>query len=381
MLTIQQTNCASTGELLDRALDTIEFYGFNPLDKTLKDKKPAKVLKVRANANLALPIEKKLSSLTKSFVSHGFHREDFPHFEYQVESGAKVSSLSLHAVGSKSSIAEAMLISTLENIARESGLQGYVLHINSIGDKDSSARYIRDLTAYLRNNLNEMPGYAREDMQAGNPVRAFSKLSEKQNEIAGGAPNPMEYLNDESRAHLRTVLEYVENIGIPYELDTSVLGSNDCWQHTIFELRIPNESGGTITVARGGRHDSLAYKSYRVEMPVVSVIIEHEIRGRIKPKRRATTDPKFFFAQLGPQAKMKSFSVLELLRKSGVPISQQLALESIGAQLEKVTTPYTVIIGHKEALEETAIVRNMNTMSQVVVPLSNLSSYLKRLKA
>ncbi len=172
-------------------------------------------------------------------------------------------------------------------------------------------------------------------------------------------------------------------MGIPYELDTSVLGSTDCWQHTMFELRIPDENAGTVVIARGGRHDTLAQKSFRVDLPIVSAIIEHEIQGRSKPKRRTKRNSKFFFAQLGPQAKMKGFTVLQSLRDAGVPIAQQVALESIGLQLEqaeKHSIPYTVIIGHKEALEDTAIVRNMKSRSQVIVPLNNLPGYLKRLR-
>tara|TARA_B100000745_G_scaffold20507_1_gene14131 strand:- start:8374 stop:9546 length:1173 start_codon:yes stop_codon:yes gene_type:complete len=384
MLQVNHTNCSSTGELLDHSLDTVEFYGFNPLEVTLKQHKPARALKPKATPSFVIPLERKLATLTKSLVAHGLHRGATPQCTYQLENGGtKVASLSLHVVGSTSAIAEGMVLATLTNIARENGLRDYIVHINSVGDKESSARYIRELTTYLRAHLNDLPGYARDEMQSGNIVRAFTKLAEKQHELAGEAPNPMEYLNDESRAHLRNVLEYTENMGIPYELNPTILGSSDCWQHTLFELRIPDDGGNHITFARGGRHDSLAQKTFRVELPVVSVVIEHEIRGRTKPKRRMRVDPKFFFAQLGPQAKMKSFSVLEHLKTSGVPIAQQVALESIGDQLQDAETrsvPYTVIMGHKEALEDTAIVRNMHDRSQVVVTLAQLPGYLKRLK-
>jgi histidyl-tRNA synthetase len=384
MLTIAHTNCASTGELLDRTLDTLEFYGFDPLDRVLKERKPARAVRPLGTPKLAHSTERRLAAATKSFVAHGFNRHSRPRFVYRVEGGvSKTSALNLHVIGSHSAIAESMLIAMLAAFARDSGLNNYVMHINSIGDRESSARFVRELTHYLRSHLNTMPSYARDDMQAGNPMRAFTRLVEKGSEIVSGAPSPMEFLNDESRAHLRSVLEYTENMGIPYELDTTVLGSNDCWQHTTFELRTPNENGGAIVVARGGRHNTLAQKSFRVDLPVVSAVIEHEIHGRTRPKRRTQKEPKFFFAQLGPQAKMKSFVVLENLREAGVPIRQQIAIESIGSQLkqaEEKGIPYTVIIGHKEALENTAIVRNMRSRSQVVIPLANLPGYLKRLR-
>lgn len=383
MLTVSHTNCGSTGELLDRALDTVEYYGFHPLDRVLKTRKPARAVKASGNPNLAHPTEKKLNGATKNFISHGFNRHSRPHFTYQLEHGPKVTSLSLHAIGSRSTIAEGVLITTLAKLAQESGMGNYVMHINSIGDKESATRFLRELTGYLRSNLNDLPGYARDEMQAGNPVRAFTRLAEKHHELVAGAPNPMEFLNDESRAHLRGVLEYTENMGIPYELNTSVLGSTDCWQHTMFELRIPGENGGEVTIARGGRHNTLAQKSFRVDLPVVSAVIEHEVRGRTKPRRRIYAEPKIFFAQLGPCAKMKSLIVMEQLRQAGVPIAQQVAIEGIGAQLEHAELahmPYVVIIGHKEALDDTAIVRNSLTRSQVVVPLAQLGGHLKKLR-
>ncbi len=384
MLTVGHTNCASTGELLDRALDAVEFYGFDSIEHILKAHKPSRPVKATAAPLLALAAEKKLAALTKNVVAHRIGRDNRPQFAYHLEqANSKISSLGLHAIGSRSAITEGMLIATLATIARSSGLENFVVHINSIGDRESSSRFVRELTNYLRNHLNDLPTYARDDMQAGNPVRAFTRLVEKQHELAGGAPNPMEYLNDESRAHLRGVLEYTEKMGVPYELDASVVGSTDCWQHTMFELRLPDSNGNTVTIARGGRHDALAQKTYRTNMPMVSAIIEHEIRGRMKPRRRLQREPKFFFAQLGPEAKMRSFTVIEQLREAGIPVRQQVALESIGAQLahaEEYTVPYTIIIGHKEALENTAIVRNMESRSQVVVPLMNLPGYLKRLK-
>lgn len=384
MLTVTHTNCASTGELLDRALDTIEFYGFDSVDHVFKNRKSVRTVKQSATPTVALPTEKKLASMTKNFVAHRMNRDELPTFAYQLEhNNSKISTLGLYAMGSRSAITEGMLIATLATIARDSGLENSIVHINSIGDKESSTRFVRDLTNYLRSHLNDMPTYAREDMQNGNPVRAFNRLCEKNHEITAGAPNSMEYLNDESRAHLRSVLEYTEKMGVAYELDPTIVGSADCWQHTIFEVRVPSENGNFVTIARGGRHDTLAQKSYRTTLPMVSAIIEHEIQGRAKPRRRVQNQPKFFFAQLGPEAKMKSFSVIERLREAGIPIRQQVAVDSIGIQLEnaeKHTIPYTIIIGHKEALEDTAIVRNMNTRSQVVVPLTNLPTYLKRLK-
>ncbi|TAK58047.1 histidine--tRNA ligase, partial [Patescibacteria group bacterium] len=48
---------------------------------------------------------------------------------------------------------------------------------------------------------------------------------------------------------------------------------------------------------------------------------------------------------------------------------------------ERLETPYMILIGKKEAMEESAIVRDMSTRSQETVPLSELAQYVKKLGA
>ncbi len=76
-------------------------------------------------------------------------------------------------------------------------------------------------------------------------------------------------------------------------------------------------------------------------------------------------------------------NVIEILRKAKVPIVQALSKDSLGAQLavaEKLSIPYTIIFGQKEALENSVIVRNMSNRSQQTVKIEKLAEYLRELK-
>src|SRR5690606_27373802 len=109
MLTVGHTNCASTGELLDRALDAVEFYGFDSIEHVLKAHKPSRPVKATASPLLALAAEKKLAALTKNVVAHRIGRDNRPQFAYHLEqANSKISSLGLHAIGSRSAITEGM---------------------------------------------------------------------------------------------------------------------------------------------------------------------------------------------------------------------------------------------------------------------------------
>ena len=66
-----------------------------------------------------------------------------------------------------------------------------------------------------------------------------------------------------------------------------------------------------------------------------------------------------------------------------MPIAQSISKDSLATQLaiaERLKVPYTIILGQREALENTVIVRNMNNRSQEVMPIKELGEYLKNLK-
>ena len=74
--------------------------------------------------------------------------------------------------------------------------------------------------------------------------------------------------------------------------------------------------------------------------------------------------------------------MIEVLRKSNILVYQSLSRDMLGGQIalaEKIRTPYCLIMGKKESMENTVMVRDMNTRSQETVPVDNLSAYLKGL--
>ena len=143
-----------------------------------------------------------------------------------------------------------------------------------------------------------------------------------------------------------------------------------------------------LTIAAGGRYDNLA-KSLGSKKPVPAVggaigmdrlVMRPELKS-LSP--RIIKKPKIYFIQLGFEAKLKSLSVIELLRKAKIPIAQSLNKDSLATQLstaERLNVPYTIIFGQKEAMEGTVIVRNMENRSQDTISIEKLPEYLKKIK-
>ena len=86
--------------------------------------------------------------------------------------------------------------------------------------------------------------------------------------------------------------------------------------------------------------------------------------------------------QIGFEAKLKSLEVVEILRSAKIPTYQSLSKDKLSSQLqiaENLKIPFTIIMGQKEAVENSVIVRSMNTRSQETVPLPLLAKYLAKL--
>ncbi|OGG68089.1 hypothetical protein A3E99_02370 [Candidatus Kaiserbacteria bacterium RIFCSPHIGHO2_12_FULL_54_16] len=61
-------------------------------------------------------------------------------------------------------------------------------------------------------------------------------------------------------------------------------------------------------------------------------------------------------------------------------LTQNIGVESLTEQLhlaERRGSPYLLIMGRKEALENSVIVRNRKTQEQVILPLTGLTERLK----
>ena len=301
--------------------------------------------------------------------------------------GFPVISLELHIVGNASAISEALLIIVADAIAQEAGIEKRVLSINNIGSTESSNRFVRDVSSYLRKHIESISTTLRP-RAAIDPLGTLIQLIERGHPGVARAPQAMEYLTEEERRRFWEILEYLEAFGIPYELSPHVLGSRDCWAHSLFEIStVDAETQARIPLAFGGRYDPLASRFARGHLPAAMISISCEVRGRIpvqtgpRAKRERGAIPAIYFAHLGAEARRRSLSIIETLRKENIPVHQGLLYDRIGEQMavaQRKAIPYILIMGHKEAVEGTILVREVATNSQEAIPLPELTNYLRR---
>lgn len=380
-------------EFLKKASGTAEHFGFVPADTFKKHqvcKECGNKISHTASAN-----DRKLDNLhglltagINSFTDNKMHALEEPVLFYSLEQvpRSQEAALSLQVFGVEKSIAEAILIQASQALMHELGYTDHTVRINSLGDRDSTARYARELTNYLKKRLDDMPVPARELMKS-HVFEALMHLIEKEHELAYRSPNPLEYLSDPSRKHFRDIIEYLEMSETPYEIDPKLIGHHQCYSEALFALDINDEEGNRLEnqplYVRGGRYSEFVFRHTKQNIPAAGAVIvlrEKKAPARTpRPPKQAT--PSVYVVQLGFAPKITSLMLIDRLRSENVPVYQNLTCDSLSTQLrdaEKRKVKFTVIIGQKEHVEGTVILRDMEARSQENVPMGSLISQLKR---
>ena len=389
MIRLKDTPFNSTAAFLQNAIGIAEYYGFVPLEQVPREKYMLKRLqpisKVESEISFARRDERQLLATARRSVAGVRAGGALLAWRVTPQQGSiPAVALELHVVGPRSAIAEALLLVIGNAIIDESGIRDRVLSINNIGSPESNGRFVRDVGLYLRKHIDSITPNLRS-RAATDPLGTLVQLIERGHPATPRAPQAMEYLTEDERRRFWELLEYIELSGLPYELNAHVLGSRDCWAHSLFELSmLDGESGARLPLAFGGRYDPLASRLARSHQSasVMTIICESKGTSRVPGRKRSNgVQPAIYFAHLGTEARRRALPVLETLRKASIPVHQSLWHEQIGEQMavaRTLATPYILIMGHKEAMEGTLLVREVATNSQEAIPLPDVVPYLKR---
>lgn len=399
----------------EKAQEIAVYYGFKPIDTPIMEHeetftssigvgtdivdKEMYTLKTKGGDKLALRPEH-TAPLIRAYIEHGMHTVPQPVLLYQYgpifrhdkpQAGRyrQFWQFDIDALGSDKSIMDALVLKTGVTILEEAGAQNISVEINSIGDKECRSGYIKELVSYYKKHLKDLASIDRERLKT-NPLRILDSKEEKTIAINEQAPDAISHLCASCKKHFKEVLEYLEEMGIDYNLNKNLVRGLSYYTRTVFEIYTenPTEGGSPIQVASGGRYDYLAKQlGSKKDVPAVGFsmgvdrIISADWYKKFSP--RIIKKPKIYFIQLGPEAKLKSLNIVEMLRKAHIPISQSLSKDSLGSQLaiaEKLAIPYALIFGVKEAIDNSVIVRDMSNRSQETVKLTKLLEYLKEIK-
>ena len=365
----------------DKAIITATYFGFRPITTPKITKRDIELVQHCGNHPYYDASEK--MAVLRTYLEQNLASQPHPlALVYKTPTTRnRFSSYALHFIGSSSGIAEATLIRTALSILSEAGHKNLNLNINCIGDKESINIYERELANYMRKFGTDLS----DELKQGIKEDIFNLFRLEAPEILHlreSAPPAITFLSAPNRIYFKEVLEYIEALGIGFNLTPELVGERNHVSHTIFAIKNIGEKIETLAV--GYRYSRLArLLGLRKEIPMASVtifpMVNDGVLGRIY---KELPKPKFYLVQLGKDAKIKTLSLIELLRTHRIPVYHFLGKDKITTQLtnaENLRVSHLIIIGQKEALDNTATVRNMVTRVQDTINMADLPNYLKNI--
>ncbi|MDR3548845.1 MAG: His/Gly/Thr/Pro-type tRNA ligase C-terminal domain-containing protein [Candidatus Pacebacteria bacterium] len=283
--------------------------------------------------------------------------------------------IQFHALGVDHSIADAVLIRAIRALITDLTKDAPQVRVNSMGDKETRSRFARELGVFFRKQSAALSPDCvacskRDVFEAAEMVSAGDSRDE--------LPSPTDHLSEASRKHFENLLEYLEATDTPYELAPDLLSRGTTWTETCFSIH-----GDEHVTAWGSRYQDLAKHFFKSPLPSIGAIIRISLdeRSNIPPLKERAHGARFVFVHIGDEAKRESMKMTDALRKARIPLTQAIGIQSLSEQMrfaETLNPPYLLIMGRKEALERSVILRERATHTETFIPFDLLIDTLKQ---
>ena len=253
------------------------------------------------------------------------------------------------------------------------------LTINSMGDSACRPAYREAVRSFILDHADEMCDDCIERAEL-NPLRAFDCKNDHCREVMEAAPKVDEALCDDCRAHYEQVKRYLDEAGIAYVEDPTLVRGLDYYTRTVFEVEV--EGAGVGAIGGGGRYDGLMELEGGKPTPGIGFAVGFE---RIYLALQslcidlAGDEPTCVYVACMPEQRAAGFSATLTLRQAGVRTEadyQGRSLKSQFKQANKLGARLCVVLGSDEVAAGVATVRDMQTHDQVQVPMAELAAYV-----
>ncbi|MDO8602164.1 MAG: histidine--tRNA ligase [bacterium] len=266
-------------------------------------------------------------------------------------------------------------------------IKGVTAQINTIGCRICRPNYRKTLVSYYKSHEKKLCGDCRRRLPI-NPLRLLDCKTPICQTFKEQAPTTLDYLCVFCKTHFKELLEYLEDVKLPYSLNHFLVRGLDYYTKTVFEFTLDPVSGEenlAFALGGGGRYDYLVEMLGGKSTPAVGAALGIERILEVIKKRNlisfGRSKERIFLVHIGDLAKKKSLSLIETLREGGIHVVESLGKESMDAQLRnanKAEVPFALIFGQKEAYEESVIIRDMKTGAQETVPILKLVASIKK---
>ena len=281
---------------------------------------------------------------------------------------------------------DAELIMMTARLWKLLGLERLELQINTLGTLVARAAHREKLVEYLEANRDVLDEESLLRLEK-NPLRILDSKNPGMQSMIEGAPQLLDYLDDESRTHFETLKSLLDGVGIEYSVNPRLVRGLDYYQKTVFEW-VTTDLGAQGTVCAGGRYDGLVEQLGGKATPAVGFAMGMERLVALIDDRNLVvpnTAPHAYLVLVGDLAMSHGLTLAEKLR-SALPMLRLRTHCGGGSfknqmkKADKSGAPLVLMIGDDEIAQQQVTVKHLREdQPQTSLSFNELVEYLKKI--
>lgn len=285
----------------------------------------------------------------------------------------------VESIGHDSPHNDVEVISMAYMILQTLGLEKVTIKINTLGDEETRNNYRQALKDYFAPHIINMCEDCKSRFEL-NPLRILDCKVDEDRPIIDAAPKVNDFLSENSRLRFESVLNSLENLGIPYEIDDTLVRGLDYYSETVFEFHYQSANGNNYgAIGAGGHYGKLMKDLGGPELPgigfsfgierIVSVLSD----DNLLPDVKSALD--FYVMPLGEESRSYAEGVCMMLRANGFSVDMCFDNVKMGNMFKRATNKnakFAIIIGESEIEKEIVVIKDLVKQEQIEVDINQL---------
>ena len=287
----------------------------------------------------------------------------------------------IEAIGSDHPEQDVEVISMAYYFYEKIGIENLQLKINSIGSQETRKIYKKALYEFLSDSKESLSDVSKKRLST-NPMRILDTKIDFEIEIIKNAPKIINFLNPQDKEHLDTILNYLDQLNIKYEIDHLLVRGLDYYSRTVFEIQ-SDLLGSQSALCGGGRYDYLIEELGGKSTPAIGFAagLERLIISLNKALSIPNNNPDIYIVSIGSKAIEYAVKLAQNLRfQNNLIVVTDTLRQSLKAQMKeanKLKAHHTIIIGDDEIDKKKLIIKNMDSGNQDEIDFEKVESYFK----
>lgn len=309
-----------------------------------------------------------------------------PFFRYERPQAGRYRQLhqfGVEAFGNSTPLLDVDILLSALAVIEKLNIKNITLKINTIGDFESRSNYQKALVEYFDKHQESLCDDCKVRLEK-NPMRILDCKIDRDQDFMKNAPKIKDYLTAESKEYFNQVLAGLDNFGVNYEVDDSLVRGLDYYTDTVFEFIInSHDELNNLALCAGGKYAHLVKDLHGPDIPGVGYAFGVDRLIEIIDKQNAwpnlKTNPEVFILALDEVSKQEAHRLAIYLRKLGLRVEfdyKNITMKHQFRLSDKLNAEYILIIGEEERKNNQITVKDIQSKSQITIAINELLDHL-----